>query len=60
MKIIHTSDWHLGQNFYGFDRRDDHVEMISQLTKLIAEEKPDALIIAGDIYDIATPNTAVQ
>ena len=60
MKIIHTSDWHLGQNFYGFDRRDDHSEMVSQLAKLIAEEKPDALIIAGDVYDIATPNTAVQ
>lgn len=60
MKIIHTSDWHLGQNFFGYDRSEDHAAMVEQLIKLVQEEKPDALIIAGDIYDIAVPGTAVQ
>lgn len=60
MKIIHTSDWHLGQNFFGYDRSEDHRAMIDQLDELIRKEKPDALIIAGDIYDIAVPNTTVQ
>ena len=60
MKIIHTSDWHLGQNFFGYDRSKDHEAMIEQLIKLVQDEKPDALIIAGDIYDIAVPGTAVQ
>lgn len=60
MKLIHTSDWHLGQNFFGYDRSEDHTAMIEQLIKLIKDEKPDALIIAGDIYDIAVPNTSVQ
>ena len=60
MKIIHTSDWHLGQNFFGYDRSKDHEAMIEQLVKLVQEEKPDALIIAGDIYDISVPGTAVQ
>ncbi|MBQ7898360.1 MAG: exonuclease subunit SbcD [Bacteroidales bacterium] len=60
MKIIHTSDWHLGQNFYGFDRRPDHEHMIGALTDLIISEKPDALIVAGDIYDTQTPGLAVQ
>ena len=60
MKIIHTSDWHLGQNFFGYDRSKDHEAMIEQLVKLVQEEKPDALIIAGDIYDIAVPGTGVQ
>lgn len=60
MKLIHTSDWHLGQNFFGFDRRDDHEYMVGELVKLVAEEKPDALIIAGDVYDVQAPNTGVQ
>ena len=60
MKVIHTSDWHLGQSFFGFDRREDHVEMIEQLEALVREEKPDVLIVAGDVYDIAAPNTGVQ
>lgn len=60
MKIIHTSDWHLGQNFFGYDRSEDHESMISQLIELIHAEEPDSLVIAGDIFDVATPNTAVQ
>lgn len=60
MKIIHTSDWHLGQNFYGYDRSEDHESMISQLIELIHAEEPDALVIAGDIFDVAAPNTTVQ
>ena len=60
MKIIHTSDWHLGQNFYGYDRSEDHESMISQLIELIHAEEPDAIVIAGDIFDVAAPNTTVQ
>ena len=60
MKIIHTSDWHLGQNFFEYDRREDHCSMIDQLADLIKAEEPDALVVAGDIYDVSTPNTTVQ
>ena len=60
MKLIHTSDWHLGQNFYGYDRSIDHARMISQLVELVKKEKPDALVIAGDIYDLPVPGTAIQ
>ena len=60
MKLIHTSDWHLGQNFFGFDRREDHDYMVSQLIELAQDQQPDALIIAGDIYDVAAPNTTIQ
>ena len=60
MKLIHTSDWHLGQNFFEYDRKEDHESMIMQLAELIKAEEPDALIIAGDVYDIAAPNTSVQ
>ena len=60
MKLIHTSDWHLGQNFYGYDRKADHDEMVCQLIDLAKAEEPDALIIAGDVYDVAAPNISVQ
>lgn len=60
MKIIHTSDWHLGQNFFEYDRRDEHCSMVNQLVELVKCEKPDALVIAGDIYDIPAPGISVQ
>lgn len=60
MKIIHTSDWHLGQSFHGYDRNDEHGNMIAALRGLIAQEQPDLLVIAGDIYDVAAPGAYVQ
>lgn len=60
MKIIHTSDWHLGQNFHGYDRREDHYHMIGQLVELVGREQPDALVIAGDVYDVGAPAASVM
>ena len=60
MKIIHTSDWHLGQSFHGYDRNDEHGNMIAALKGIIAREQPDLLVIAGDIYDVAAPGAYVQ
>ena len=60
MKIIHTSDWHLGQNFYNYDRKEEHGYMIARLKELIVQQKPDLLVIAGDIYDVAAPAASVQ
>lgn len=60
MKIIHTSDWHLGQNFYGYDRRDEHCHMVEQLKTLVEQQQPDVLVIAGDVYDVGSPNTVAQ
>ena len=60
MKIIHTSDWHLGQNFYGYDRSEEHGDMIARLKELIEQQQPDLLVIAGDIYDVAAPGASVQ
>ena len=60
MKIIHTSDWHLGQNFHGYDRSEEHGDMIARLKELIEQQQPDLLVIAGDIYDVAAPGASVQ
>lgn len=61
MKFIHTSDWHLGQDFYNYDRVVEQKAFLSQLSEIAAKEKPDALLIAGDIYHSPTPqNVTVQ
>lgn len=55
MRILHTSDWHLGQNFMGKSREEEHCAFLSWLRKTIEEEAVDALIVAGDIFDTGTP-----
>ncbi|MGM0444748.1 MAG: exonuclease subunit SbcD, partial [Fibrobacterota bacterium] len=55
MKILHTSDWHLGQNFLNRSRRHEHAHFLDRLIAVLYEEKPDALIVAGDIFDTGTP-----
>ena len=60
MKIIHTSDWHLGATLYGHDRLDDHREMLRQLTETVAREQPDALLVSGDIFDNSSPSAAAE
>lgn len=58
MKIIHTADWHIGQNFYHYDRQDEHNHFFDQLVDIVVREQPDALLVSGDIYDTATPSNA--
>lgn len=58
MKIIHTSDWHLGQDFYHYDRAEEHEFFFDQLCELVEKEQPDALLVSGDIYHTATPSNA--
>ena len=55
MRIIHTSDWHLGQRLLGESREVEHREFLKWLLELLEEKKPDVLIVAGDIFDSATP-----
>lgn len=55
MKILHTSDWHLGQKFIYYDRIEEHQQALDWLLKLIVKEQVDALLVAGDIFDIGNP-----
>ena len=55
MKIVHTSDWHLGQNFKNRTREQEHKEFFLWLENLIIEEKIDMLIVSGDIFDTTNP-----
>jgi len=55
MKILHTSDWHLGQNFMGKSREEEHQAFFVWLLKTIQSNNITILIVAGDIFDTTTP-----
>ncbi len=60
MRILHTSDWHLGQEFHGFAREHEHAAFLSWLTSRLEEHAVDALVVAGDIYDSQNPPISAQ
>ena len=55
MRIIHTSDWHLGQHFYGKSRASEHQQFLNWLIEQSQLQQIDAIIVAGDIFDTGTP-----
>ena len=60
MRILHTSDWHLGRTFHGRVLDDAHAAFADHLVELVAAESVDAVLVAGDVYDRAIPpNDAV-
>lgn len=60
MKILHTSDWHLGRSLYGRKRYDEFSGFLDWLSDTIAREGVDVLLIAGDVFDTATPSNRSQ
>jgi exonuclease SbcD len=55
MRILHTSDWHLGRQFHGVALEEDHDHALVQILSIIDDQQPDVLIVAGDIFDRANP-----
>ncbi|GAA0432457.1 exonuclease SbcCD subunit D [Lentibacillus halophilus] len=57
MKLFHTADWHLGKLVQGVYMTEDQRYVLEQFIQAVEQEKPDAIIIAGDLYDRAVPPT---
>ncbi|WEG11790.1 exonuclease SbcCD subunit D [Pullulanibacillus sp. KACC 23026] len=57
MKFFHTADWHLGKLVHGVYMTDDQRYVLDQFVEAVEAERPDAVIIAGDLYDRAVPPT---
>lgn len=55
MRILHTSDWHLGQNFYSKSRAAEHAAFLDWLLETAQAQQVDAIIVAGDIFDTGSP-----
>ncbi|MDR3299640.1 MAG: exonuclease SbcCD subunit D [Candidatus Accumulibacter sp.] len=60
MKLFHTADWHLGQTLVGFERLPEQRAFLDWLRKTIAARQPDALVVAGDIFDTPNPSAEAQ
>ncbi|MBM9538325.1 exonuclease SbcCD subunit D C-terminal domain-containing protein [Desulfobulbus alkaliphilus] len=60
MRLIHTSDWHLGHRFHGRQRHEEQGRFLDWLADLIETEQFDALLVAGDVFDTTTPGSRAQ
>jgi len=59
MRLLHTSDWHLGRSFHGIGMLDAQRAFIDQLVAFVRDESVDVVLIAGDVYDRALPGVDV-
>lgn len=60
MRFIHTSDWHLGQIFNEYDRSPEHGMFLGELVSIVGAERPDALLVSGDIFHNSLPSAQSQ
>lgn len=60
MKVLHTSDWHLGAMLYGHDRSADQKFMLNQIVDIVKKEMPDVVLVCGDVFDNGNPSASSQ
>lgn len=60
MKLLHTSDWHLGRTLYGKKRHEEFEAFLGWLAETIRQNEIDVLLVAGDVFDTGTPGTRAQ
>src|SRR6185437_6395224 len=60
MKILHTSDWHVGKVLKGRDRHDEHAAALGSIVRTARDEDVDVVLIAGDLFETAAPNARAQ
>src|SRR3712207_8717825 len=56
MRLLHTSDWHIGRSLHGADLLREQEEVLSGLAGVVVAESVDVLVVAGDVYDRAVPS----
>lgn len=60
MKILHTSDWHIGRTLYGRKRYEEFEAFLTWLADTIQENEVDVLLVAGDVFDTSAPSNRAQ
>ena len=60
MRLLHTSDWHLGQTLHNYERGYEHQRFLDWLLDTLVAERVDVLLVAGDVFDNANPSAASQ
>lgn len=57
MRILHTSDWHIGRSLFDFSLLEDQKQFFQQLYDMIREQKVDVVVVSGDLYDRSAPSS---
>jgi DNA repair protein SbcD/Mre11 len=60
VRFLHTSDWHVGKVLKGHDRLPEQQAVLGEIVRIAREQQVDAVLVAGDLYETATPNPAAQ
>lgn len=60
MRILHTADWHLGKYLEGESRLNEQIEFLNDFIHIANQQKPDVIIIAGDVYDTPNPPSKAE
>ena len=60
MRVLHTADWHLGKTLRGVSLHEDQAHILDQVFQALVAESVDVLLIAGDVYDKASPSEAAM
>src|SRR3954454_5250149 len=60
MKILHTSDWHVGKLLRGVSRLDEHRAVLAEIAELAATEQVDCVLVTGDLFESAAPPPEAQ
>jgi DNA repair protein SbcD/Mre11 len=60
MKLLHTSDWHIGRTLFGRKRYDEFEAFLTWLAETIQHKEIDALLVAGDVFDTSAPSNRAQ
>ncbi len=60
IKLLHTADWHIGQSFFDYSRKAEHLQFLEWLKNQLLEQCVDVMLIAGDVYDTPNPSAESQ
>ncbi|MYC85513.1 MAG: exonuclease SbcCD subunit D [Acidimicrobiia bacterium] len=60
MRLLHTSDWHVGKTIRGASRADEHTAVLAEIAQIAAREEVDLVIVAGDLFDSAAPSAEAE
>jgi exonuclease SbcD len=60
IKLLHTSDWHLGHKLHDFDRGEEQAFFLDRLLETLEREAIDVLLVSGDVFDVSNPSAAAQ
>lgn len=60
MKLLHTSDWHVGKTIRGRSRADEHRAVLSEIAGVAADEDVDLVLVAGDLFETASPGPEAE